>query len=155
MGAYLYTGIINKVEVESIDNLGNYNFLPLDLYNVEVGDRCTTLTLKNTVLTKENLLDFLEEQYSKFSVYNKEEIYSNIRNIKDTENFMESLRDINHEYFLIIDEIWAGLTVEMICYISDGKFNMESYHNTLNYCLDAIRKSSDNPLIKTVDFLIC
>lgn len=151
MGAYLHLGIVTKFEVNKGKEEKN---LPLEFYNVEEKGNLLSYKLKKEILNKESLFKFLEEEYSKFDAYDKEKALSKVESSEDIDSLIEDLKEDGLSSLYILEDMMYGAEIEMICYLSDGKFSMETYDNTLNYSLQAIRKSSDNELIKTVDFWI-
>lgn len=151
MGAYLHLGIVTKFEVNKGKEEKN---LPLEFYNVEEKGNLLSYKLKKEILNKESLFKFLKEEYSKFDAYDKEKALSKVESSEDIDSLIEDLKEDGLSSLYILEDMMYGAEIEMICYLSDGKFSMETYDNTLNYSLQAIRKSSDNELIKTVDFWI-
>lgn len=166
MGEYVQAGICYRIKVskremernkvtyeEAIEGL--LKEVPVDLYEVREVETGYIFSLKDEVLEKGQLSEFLTEQY-KLANADKDkagEIIDKLKGLNKADDiieFAEKKRYQNFQYSSIYNNIYCGkwrervmIEYELVIFMLEGKIIMEGYNKFLRYIEVLIKK--DNP----------
>ena len=173
MGAFIQTVLVNEILIDKklvikgettldkiLDELKKE--VHIDLYNITEHTDCYKLKAKEELLTKENLLQFLKEQYQFMKEEQSEEIITKLSSLEPIEEILEFASRKPFQSFqetTIMDYIRVGwdrilLNYNGIILLYEGKAFLECYSTLFNYIETLIQKSSSSELSKLVKVFV-
>lgn len=166
MGEYVQAGICYRIKVskremerskvsyqEAIEGL--LKEVPVYLYEVREVETGYIFSLKDEVLEKGQLPEFLTEQYKLFNDDEDKagEIINKLKGLNKADDiieFAEKKRYQNFQYSSIYNNIYCGIwrerlmiEYELMIFLLEGKIIMEGFNKFLSYIEALIKK--DNP----------
>lgn len=177
LGQYVEAGVcfsirISKKQMESnkisyeeaLEGLSKE--LSLNSYDIQEVESGYIFNLKDEVLEKGKLIEFLMEQYKLFNAHKdkSEQIINKLKelnNANDIIEFAEQKKYENFQYSSIYDNIYCGewqhrlmVEYELIVFLVAGKIMMEGYKGFLRYIENLIRKDNSHEISEAVKVLI-
>lgn len=165
MGQYIQIGIIYEATIpkKNIKWSGNYTYdaildalskhVNLDLFDITDTTDAVHLTIKNHLLLN-NIKPFLLEQYTFRSSHTLD---NKLIQLPDNQTYDELINNVECKYYkylqpmkdhtwYLVDNLDTNVHFKALGFFLEGKAYIECYRNLLDYMLNLIKHSTDNPL---------
>lgn len=169
MGAYIQVSLVNEILIDkkpvikgelTLDKIMTKlkEDVNIDLYNLSESEDCYRLTAKEDLLTKENLIMFLKEQYLFMEEEQSEEIIGKLSSFETIDEILEFADTKPFQSFqatTVFQPIRIGWTPVILNYngiilLYEGKAFLECYSEFFKYIETLLQKSSSSELSKLV-----